>query len=493
MKQHIVSLLLGVSISLNIYAPRPEEVALLIEGKKNIIPVAVIGGGPAGLAATIPPARGGFYTVAFQGPKPLGELIDALIVENWPGMKKTTGMESMLKLERQALSFGAVVVPLEVTQIDLSQWPFVMTLSDGTQAHALTVIIATGASQKKLGIKGEDTYWGKGLFSCGMCDATFTKDKDTIVIGGGDIAIQRALQLSPKAKSVTLIVPEPKMSAHESMQKKLKDMHNIKMIYNKEVVAIEGDGAMISHVNLVDTKTKRSSTLPTQSVFLSTSLTPNTELFKDQLELDNTGCIKLKEGRTQETDIEGVLAAGTVADPRYRQIPVVTGDATKAAIDAMRLLSKWGFDGPLRRKIESNLYKPTIMENTHIQELKQINEFRKIITRSSLPVLVEFYAPTCPTCRKMEMPVISLAQQFNELIKILKINREKFETLLQQQDVSILPAFILFKNGKEIGRKEGEATKEDLCKFVEDSCELKPRAGVRAPSIHRSGLIKSEY
>lgn len=283
------------------------------------------------------------------------------------------------------------------------------------------------------------------------------------------------------------------MSAHESMQNKLKGLDNVKMIFNKEVKSIEGDGTTISHVELIDTKTKEKSTLPTQSVFLSTSLTPNTELFKDQLSFDNAGCIKLKEGRTQETEIDGVLAAGTVADPRYRQVAVIIGDGTKAAMDAARLLSKWGFDGPLRQKIQQHLYKPTIMQHADIQDLQLITEFRKTIMRGALPVLVEFYSPTCPTCRKMDGPVASLSQQFKELIKILKVNTVKFQTLVEQQNIDILPAFILFKNGREINRKVGEASKEELCKFVEDSCKITPRTLPAAPVIHRSSLLKPEY
>lgn len=491
MKKQIAYIGLWLSITMSLYAPRPEEAPLLLEGKDNLIPVAIIGGGPAGLAAAIPSARGGYFTVVFQGPKPLGELMDALIVENWPGMKKTTGMSSMLKLERQVGSFGAALVPLEVVKADFSQWPFPLTLSDGTLTHALTVIIATGASQKKLGIKGEDIYWGKGLFSCGMCDATFTRDKDTVVIGGGDIAIQRALQLAPKAKTITFIVSGPRMTAHESMQQKLKGLDTIKMIFNKEVTAIEGNGTTISHIELIDTKTQKTSKLHTQSVFLSTSLTPNTDLFKNQLPFDAAGCIKLKEGRTQETEIEGVLAAGTVADPRYRQVAVIMGDGTKAAMDAARLLSKWGFDGPLRNKINQHLYKPTAQQHVDIQDLQRITEFRKAIMRGKLPVLVEFYSPTCPTCRKMEAPLSFLAQQFRELIKILKVNTNKFQPLVDQQNINILPAFVLFMNGKEINRKEGEATKEELSKFVEDSCKISPRRTYQVPTLHHPAPPKN--
>lgn len=173
------------------------------------------------------------------------------------------------------------------------------------------------------------------------------------------------------------------------------------------------------------------------------------------------------------------MAAGTVADARYRQVAVITGDATKAAIDATRLLSRWGFDGPLGKKIQGRLYKAAIMEHVDIKELERITDFRRTIMRGAVPVLVEFYSPTCPTCRMMDSRVAAVAQQFKDLIKILKVNKEKFQMLIDQQqpELNMLPAFIMFKNGKELSRHEGEATKEQLCKFVTDACAKAPRTG----------------
>ena len=165
--------------------------------------------------------RGGYEPCVFEGPKPLGELSESYIVENWPGLEKESGAALMQKFEKQVAQFNARILPYNVTDVDFSSWPYKLTLNDGTTLHALTIIIATGASQKRLNIEGETTYWGKGLFSCGICDGSYTRGKDTIVIGGGDIAIQRVLQLAPLARKITIIAPGPALTAHESMIQKL--------------------------------------------------------------------------------------------------------------------------------------------------------------------------------------------------------------------------------------------------------------------------------
>ena len=473
MNKLIYSLFLGLSTTFAIFAPIDiKETQAALEGKDNIIPVAIIGSGAAGYAASIPTARAGYRTIVFQGPKPGGELMDSALIENWPGMATATGSECMQKLEKQALQFGALLDPQTITDIDVSQWPFKLVTSNNATVYALTVIIATGATQKKLGIENEDVYWGKGLFSCGICDAIFTQDKDALVIGGGDIAIQRALQLAPLAKTVTLVVAGPQLTATTSMQKKLTYYDHINVIVDKQVTKILGDGIAITGVDLVDPKTGKHSIHKTQCIFLSTGLTPNTDLFKGKIALDEYGCIKLKDGRTQETSIEGVMAAGNVADSRYRQVAVVQGDATKAALDALKLLSKWGFDGELKDSVTDKLYTPVVLAIPPLEHIKSIKEFRKIMDDHSEPVLVEFYSPLCAHCMKMEAPVSELSEKFKNMLKVFKVNKDKFFKLVQMNKIQMLPAFIIFINGKEVKRSEGETTQEKLLELVEESCNF---------------------
>lgn len=465
-------LIICTGVSFSLCAPiDSKEAQAALEGKQNIIHAAILGSGPTGFAASIPFARAGYRTIIFQGPKPGGELMDSAIVENWPGMPKQSGAQSMNELEKQALHFGALLDSSTITDIDLSTWPFKLKTSDGNEVIALTIIIATGASQKKLGIENEDVYWGRGLFSCGICDASFTQGKDAVVIGGGDIAIQRALQLAPQAKTVTLIVPGSRLTATESMQKKIRCLKHVSTIHNKIITKIEGDGNIINGIELKDTTTGELSPFKTQCIFLSTGLTPNTELFKGKLELDQFGCIKLKEGRTQETAVEGVMAAGNVADPRYRQVATIIGDGTKAAIDGLKLLSQWGFDGPLKELIQDRLYKPSIKYN-NIKQIRSIPEFKNTIANAKNPVLVEFYSPLCSHCKNMEAPVAHMAEKFKNVLNVFKVNKDKLFKLIQMHKIEIIPAFIVFMNGKEVNRMEGETSQEDLIEFVEESRNL---------------------
>ena len=471
MKNKIIWLLAFTGASFAWCAPTdPQEAIAALEGKENIVPIAVIGSGPTGYAAAIPGARAGYYTVVFQGPKPGGELMDSAIVENWPGVSKQTGAESMNALEKQTSQFGVVLDPSSIIDVDFSSWPFTLTTGNGTVINALTVIIATGASQKKLGIENEDIYWGRGLFSCGLCDASFTKEKDAAVIGGGDIAIQRALQLAPLAKRVTLIVPESGLTATQSMQHKIKCCKNIKVLLNKTATKINGDGDVINSIELQDTLTNEISDFSAQSLFLSTGLTANVDLFKDILELDSYGCIKLKEGRTQETAIDGVMAAGNVADPRYRQVATVQGDGTKAGIDALKLLAKWGFDGPLRNSLQEKYYKPTFSQHS-IKHIKSIPELKSVIASTKEPMLVEVYSPLCSHCKNMEGPIAQVAEQFKPGLKVYKLNKDKDKLYkaIQMYDVKLIPSFIVFMHGQEINRLEGEVTLEKLIEFAEES------------------------
>lgn len=455
-------LLFCIAHNLSLYAPSASSAVSMLEGKKNLVHVAIIGAGPAGLSAAINPKRSGYHTVVFGFPG--GELVNAMVVENWPGVKKNSGAQVMHDLEEQVKEFNVPLVPQEVKSVDFSQWPFPLILTDGTTIHALTVVIATGASQKRLGIEGEETYFGKGIFTCGLCDSSFAQGKDVIIIGGNDIAIQRALQLAPLAKTITFIVPGSRMTAHKSMRNKLKGIANIYYLFNKTIRKVEGDGHRVSHAELFDTKQQTHSIITTDSIFLSTELTPNTELFKDQLPLDTHGCLKLREGTSQRTPIDGVMAAGTVSDPIYRQVAVILGDGTKAGMDALTCLSSWGFDGSSKKYITQNLYKPPVTAT--FQHIKTLRELRRALQRSSLPLLVEFYSPLCPSCRKMEAPLQAIREKYKNLIKILKVDKDKGQNLVEQQNITMIPAFILFNKGKEINRLEGETTPEHLSAFI---------------------------
>ena len=453
-------ILVALCLMHTLYAPiDSKQIPSLLEGKDNLIHVAVIGSGPAGVAASINPARQGYYhTVVFQGPKPLGALGDSKVVENWPARTKSSGAEIMTDYETQARGFKAHLVPLVVTEVDFSAWPYKLQLNDGTTVHAMTVICATGSTQAKLKVPGESTYWGKGIFSCGLCDGSFARNKNTVIVGDGDIAVQRALQLLPEAKSITILAPGPTMTAHKSMLDKIKGFDKIKILTNKQVTKICGDETSIALVELYDPTTKETTQYKTSSVFLSTGLTPNTTLFTDKLPLNTeNGCIELIDPPSQKTSVEGVMAAGTVSDPTYRQVPTITGDATKASMDAMKYLSKWGFDSQRRDLGKDRLYQPPIIPHPSTKRLLTYAAFNKAL-KGKRPLLVELYAPGCTSCQKMEGPLTTITEQYKKFLDFYKVDKEQLYDLVEKYDLNLIPAFLFFRNGKLISRIEGETT-----------------------------------
>ena len=436
-----------------------------LKDKKNLVHIAVIGSGVAGLSAFIYGARAGFHTVLFQGEKPGGLVMDAPYIENWPGIDKTAGVHIMERLEKQARSYCPYILPETVKHVNFSQWPFELVTASGLKVYALSVVIATGAYLRKLGIEGEDTYWRKGVLSCTTCDAPFSKKKRTVVVGSNDTAIERALQLAPYARSVTIISKEKRMKAAPSMQKKLQGFKHIQVLYNKQIIKIEGDGKYVTGIEFIDLTTRKKSFLETDLIFLSGAVQPNSDLFRGQLPIDEDGTIMLK-CRSQETSVPGVTAAGTVADPHYRQAGVAAGDGIKAGLDSIHFLCKLGFDGPRRTLIEDNLFVPSLEQYRPLEKIQSNDSFFRIIRTAQKPVIVEFYSPLCSTCRRMEPLVESVGSEYAKQAQFFKVDITKLGSLVDYYRVNALPTFIIFKRGRPADRIEGEKTKDQIRQFV---------------------------
>lgn len=331
-----------------------------LSDEKNIVPVLVIGSGPTGSTSGMFTSRAQYMTVIVTGKDIGGQLVEASYVENWPAKPKMPGQDIMNDLQKQAQHFGAHLVSAEVKSVNLKVWPFEITLKGGDLIKALTIIIATGGSQKLLDIPGAKEFFGKGVGVCSICDAPFDKGKDVAVIGGGDAAVDRALQLSAFANKVTILVRGPAMTAAGKVQDYLKDSKNISVMYNVDVKKILGD-KRVTGLEIVDQKVKKESTLPVQSVYFALGFVPRSDLFKGMLQIDKEGYIRLFD-RTQETSQKGVFAAGTVEDPHYQKSATATGDGSKAGIDAIEFLQKIGFTPEKAQKFESQFYKPSDLE-----------------------------------------------------------------------------------------------------------------------------------
>lgn len=326
----------------------------LLDSLKNICPVVVIGSGPAGLTASMFTSRAKFKTSVITGDEVGGQLTEASYVENFPAKPKMAGLAIMNDLKVQAQKFGVELISTKVKSVNFNIWPFQVTLENGDIINALSVIIATGGSQRTLDIPGVKEFWGKGIGVCSICDAPFDQDKDVAIIGGGDAAADRALQLSAYAKKVTLLVRTPEMRAAAVVQDYLKSAKNISVLFNVEVKKIIGK-ERVEGVEIVDTKTDKSLILPVQSVYFALGFIPRTDLFKGRLEISKDGYIKLFDN-CQSTSVKGVFAAGTVEDSRYQKSATAAGNGSKAGMDIIDFLQSIGFNQDVAQKIEKNYY-----------------------------------------------------------------------------------------------------------------------------------------
>ena len=280
--------------------------------------VIIIGSGPAGYTAALYAARGEMNPLVFEGSQSGGQLMITTDVENYPGFPDgILGPELMDRFRKQAERFGARLIPAD-------------------EYRAQTVIIATGASAKWLGVPGEERLTGRGVSACATCDGFFFKDKELIVVGGGDSAMEEALFLTKFASKVTIVHRRDEFRASAIMAKRALEHPKIDVIWNAVVTEILGDEE-VTGVRLQDTVTGEMREMPVDGVFVAIGHKPNTEIFEGQIELDEKGYVVLT-GRGTQTSVEGVFAAGDVADPVYRQAVTAAGTGCAAAIDANHAL-----------------------------------------------------------------------------------------------------------------------------------------------------------
>lgn len=300
----------------------------------------IIGSGPAGYTAAIYASRANLKPVLYCGLQMGGQLTQTTEVENFPGYPQgVDGNQMMMDLREQAERFGADLRDGIVTQVDFSKAPYVLNIDDGTQIEADTVIIATGASAKYLGLADEEKYRGQGVSACATCDGFFYRKKVTAVVGGGDTACEDALYLASLCKKVYLIVRKPFLRASKVMQERVMNAENIEILFEHNATGLYGENG-VEGVHLVKRKGEADEQhydIPVDGFFLAIGHKPNSDVFKEWLDTDEVGYIKTI-GNTQATKIPGVFAAGDVCDPVYRQAIVAAGTGCKAALEAERYL-----------------------------------------------------------------------------------------------------------------------------------------------------------
>jgi thioredoxin reductase (NADPH) len=299
--------------------------------------VLVIGSGPAGYTAAIYAARAGRSVKIITGPQQGGQLMITSFIENYPGFEDpVSGPVLMDQMSRQVQKMGAETVCDVIESVDFSRRPFVCTGESGTAYESKTVIVATGANAKWLGVPGEEKYRGSGVSACATCDGFFFRNKKVAVIGGGNTAVEEAIYLTNFAEKVTLIHRRDTLRAEKVMQERLTGNPKIEIMWNTRVVKIIGNDSKVTELLLEDTINHDRTKKPTDGVFVAIGHQPAVSVFSDQLKIDKDGYI-VTTGT--HTSVSGVFAAGDVRNPDYRQAIVSAGQGCMAAMDADRFLS----------------------------------------------------------------------------------------------------------------------------------------------------------
>lgn len=316
--------------------------------------VVILGSGPAGLTAAIYASRAQLEPIVIDGPQPGGQLTITTDVENYPGFADgIMGPELMNQFRAQAERFGTEILNVWIDRVDLSERPFKLYAKESQDSEEITtiikaetLIISTGASAKWLGVPGEEPapvgLGGNGVSACATCDGFFFRGKPVVIVGGGDTAMEEAMFLTRFASKVTLMHRRDSFRASKIMQDRVLGNDKIEVMWNTGIREIVGTKeAGVTGVKIFNTETKEESDFPTQGVFVAIGHKPNTDLFKDVLDMDETGYL-ITEGRTMKTNIEGVFACGDAQDHYYRQAITAAGSGCMAAIDAERFLVEHG-------------------------------------------------------------------------------------------------------------------------------------------------------
>ena len=300
----------------------------------------IIGSGPAGYTAAVYAARAALNPILYEGLQPGGQLTTTTVIENFPGYPDgVDANQLMADMRAQAVNLGADVRSGMVTAVDLSQRPFQVTVDGETTLLAETLIIATGATAKYLGLPSEEKFRGFGVSACATCDGFFYRGKDVAVVGGGDTACEEASYLAHLCKKVYMIVRRDVLRASKAMQERVLKTDNIEIFWECQTQEVLGDASGVTGVRLVR-KNGEVFEKPIDGFFLAIGHHPQSDLFKEWIETDENGYI-VTDGKTSRTNVEGVFAAGDVQDPQYRQAIAAAGSGCRAALDAERyILSK---------------------------------------------------------------------------------------------------------------------------------------------------------
>jgi thioredoxin reductase (NADPH) len=444
--------------------------------------LVIIGSGPAGYTAAIYAARANLKPFVFEGFQagglPGGQLMTTTEVENFPGFPEgITGPALMDRMKQQAIRWGAELVTEDVEFVDFGQRPFVIRSSE-REVRAHTVIIATGATAKRLHLPSEQEFWSRGVSACAICDGAtpIFRGANLAVVGGGDTAAEESIYLTKYGDHVHMLVRSERMRASKAMQDRVLNNPRVTLHWNTEPVDVFGENGHLRGVRLRNTQTGEESELPVKGLFYAIGHTPNTILFQGQLDLDSVGYIQTKHGSV-ETNIDGVFAAGDVQDHEFRQAITAAGTGCMAAMLAERWLSANGLVQEFHQTKEAKSQVAEPVEKK--SEAQQESEFelnatchagsyalRKLYHESDRPILVLYSSPQCGPCHTLKPMLNKVIDEFESKIHYVNIDVEQDPEIAESAGIVGTPTVQLFKLKDKVGELKGVKQKSQYREMI---------------------------
>lgn len=447
--------------------------------------LVIIGSGPAGYTAAIYAGRANLKPVVFEGFQagglPGGQLMTTTEVENFPGFPQgITGPELMDQMKAQAERWGAELYTEDVISVDLSQRPFTVR-SQEREIKTNSIVIATGATAKRLGLPSEHEFWSRGISACAICDGAtpIFHGAELAVIGAGDSAAEESIYLTKYGSKVNMLVRTDKMRASKAMQDRVLNNPKIQVHWNTEAVDIFGNSHM-EGVKIRNTKTGEESQLHAKGLFYAVGHSPNTSLFKGQLELDEVGYVVTKPGSV-ETSVEGVFAAGDVQDHEFRQAITAAGTGCMAAMLAERWLSSSGLIQEFHQQPETadNELEHQPAKKTEAEEEAGFNlnetrheggyALRKLFHESDRLLLVKYVSPGCGPCHTLKPILNKVVDEFDSKIHFVEIDIDKDRDIAENAGVTGTPTVQLFKNKELVKEVKGVKQKTEYRQLIESN------------------------
>jgi thioredoxin reductase (NADPH) len=444
--------------------------------------VVIIGSGPAGYTAAIYAARANLKPFMFEGFQagglPGGQLMTTTEVENFPGFPDgIQGPELMDRMKAQAIRWGAELVTEDVEFVDFSQRPLVIRSAE-RELRAHSVIIATGATAKRLNLPAEADYWNRGISACAICDGAtpIFRNAELAVVGGGDSAAEEAVYLTKYGSHVHLLVRGGQMRASKAMQDRVLANDKITVHWQTEIADVYGDGTQMQGLLLKHSQTGEETKLPVKGLFYAIGHTPNTSLFQGQIELDAVGYIATAHGSV-ETNVPGVFAAGDVQDHEYRQAITAAGTGCMAALLAERYLSAQGLIQEFHQTKEAETHPATAPEKK--PEAQQESEFdpaatrhgggyalRKLYHESDRPILVLYSSPQCGPCHTLKPMLNKVIDEYEGKIHYINIDIEQDPDIAEAAGVMGTPTVQIFKLKEKVGEMKGVKQKSQYREVI---------------------------